>query len=368
MKLVVGLWHPAHVHFFKNFIWEMEAQGHDVTVFSRLKEHSIHLLDHHGINYTLVGKHIKGSLSGKIKNIFTMVKEARSNIIKMERKPDMVMAVGALPLSIVGRLHRIPSLAFSDDDLWVLNTIYVLVCKKFLTPQGFSLRFKKLFDWKRIGYAGYHELAYLHPKRFTPDPLIYDFLNISENQPYIIMRFVAWAAAHDRSQKGFPLETVAESVRQFEEKGYKVFISSEAELPGDLEKNKIKIPPELIHHALAYATLVIADSQTMTTEAAILGTPVVRSNSFVGPRDLSNFKELEERYGLIFNIRDPKAAMAKGLELVDIPDLKEQWARKREKLLDEKIDVTAFMVWFVENYPESFKTMKKDPSIMDRFR
>jgi uncharacterized protein len=60
--------------------------------------------------------------------------------------------------------------------------------------------------------------------------------------------------------------------------------------------------------------------------------------------------------------------LSKGLELVDIPDLKEQWARKREKLLDEKIDVTAFMVWFVENYPKSFKIMKKNPTFQDRFK
>jgi predicted glycosyltransferase len=39
----------------------------------------------------------------------------------------------------------------------------------------------------------------------------------------------------------------------------------------------------------------------MTTEAAVLGTPAIRCNSFVGKRDMGNFIELEKKYGLIFN-------------------------------------------------------------------
>ena len=29
MKIVVNMGHPAHVHFFKNFIWKMERNGHE---------------------------------------------------------------------------------------------------------------------------------------------------------------------------------------------------------------------------------------------------------------------------------------------------------------------------------------------------
>jgi hypothetical protein len=37
-------------------------------------------------------------------------------------------------------------------------------------------------------------------------------------------------------------------------------------------------------------------------------------------------------------------------------------------MLSDKIDVTAFMVWFVENYPESAKIMKENPDYQWRFR
>lgn len=33
-----------------------------------------------------------------------------------------------------------------------------------------------------------------------------------------------------------------------------------------------------------------------------------------------------------------------------------------------KIDVTAFMVWFVENYPQSAKIMKENPNFQNRFK
>jgi hypothetical protein len=49
-------------------------------------------------------------------------------------------------------------------------------------------------------------------------------------------------------------------------------------------------------------------------------------------------------------------------------NLKEEWQKRSEKMLSEKIDVTAFMVWFIENYPESVKVMKENPEYQYRFK
>ena len=40
----------------------------------------------------------------------------------------------------------------------------------------------------------------------------------------------------------------------------------------------------------------------------------------------------------------------------------------KDEFLTSKIDVTAFTVWFVENYPESVKIMKENPDYQDRFK
>ena len=100
--------------------------------------------------------------------------------------------------------------------------------------------------------------------------------------------------------------------------------------------------------------------QTMATEAAVLGVPAVRCNSFVGKNDMGNFRELEERYKLIFNYSTPEAAVAKSVELIKTPGLKAAWEDKRRRLLRGKIDVTAFMVWLVENYPDSVNEIRRE--------
>jgi hypothetical protein len=62
-------------------------------------------------------------------------------------------------------------------------------------------------------------------------------------------------------------------------------------------------------------------------------------------------------------LRDGPAVLARVNELLQSPDLKTEWARRREPLLQGKIDLTAFMVWFVENYPGSITKMKEQPAV-----
>jgi hypothetical protein len=37
-------------------------------------------------------------------------------------------------------------------------------------------------------------------------------------------------------------------------------------------------------------------------------------------------------------------------------------------MIKDKIDVTAFMVWFIENYPESKRIMKENPDYQYKFK
>ncbi len=123
-----------------------------------------------------------------------------------------------------------------------------------------------------------------------------------------------------------------------------------------------------IYHALYYADLYIGDSQTIAAEKAVLGTPALRFNDFVGK--IGYLEELEHKYGLTFGIKtsEPQRLFDKIEELINTPNLKEEWQKRRKKMLSEKIDVTAFMVWFIENYPESVKIMKEEPDYQYNFK
>ena len=129
-----------------------------------------------------------------------------------------------------------------------------------------------------------------------------------------------------------------------------------------------RFDPSLMHHFLAAAHLVIGDSQTMIAEAAVLGTPSIRFNDFVGK--LGYLEELEYKYGLTCGIKtsEPEKLLAKVEELLSYPNIKVEWAQKKEKMLQEKIDVTAFMVWFIENYPKSLKISKENPDYQYKFK
>ena len=206
----------------------------------------------------------------------------------------------------------------------------------------------------------------MHPNYFKPDKNVINQFNPS-GSPYFILRLVSLTASHDIGKSGIYDEFVKKIIFILEKKG-KVFITSERKLPDFLEKYRIKINPLNIHHALYYANLVIGDSQTMIAEAAVLGTPAIRFNDFVGK--LSYLEELEKKYKLAFGFRtnESEFLIEKIDELLTKKNLKKEWQRRRQKMLYEKIDVTDFMVWFIDNYPESFHIRKDNPDYQYNFK
>jgi uncharacterized protein len=137
-----------------------------------------------------------------------------------------------------------------------------------------------------------------------------------------------------------------------------VFISAEGSLPEDLIAYKLPIAPHRIHNALYYAQMVVSDTGTMTVESAILGTPGVICSSSAPL--YSNFLELENKYGLMYVFNESEKAIARAIELIQQPDLKEQWAQKRRVMLADKKDIAGFMIDFIGNYPQSYNRYKHD--------
>ena len=145
-----------------------------------------------------------------------------------------------------------------------------------------------------------------------------------------------------------------------ESHGRKVYITSESNLDESLLPYRLKIHYKDIHHVLAFSGLLISDSQSMSVEAAMLGTPSVRFNDFAGR--ISVLEELEQKYNLTFAFpsKEPQKLCEKVENLLSTPNLRELFQQRRQIMLSEKIDVTAFFTWFIENYPESQKMMKEN--------
>lgn len=360
MKILIDIGHPAHVHLFKHFANEMLNKGHEILFTCRDKEFEIYLLKKYNFNYKTFGKKYK-STAGKL---WGMIKfDVKEFMAGLKFKPDILLSHGSIYAAHASFLLRKPHISFEDTFNFEQIRLYKPFTHVILTAD-----YKHpLKSSKVIPYAGYHELAYLHPNRFTPDKAVLNDLGISENEKYVIIRFVSWNASHDRGHKGISYENKIKAVNEFS-KYAKVFISSENELPDDLKKYKIAIEPHKIHNVIAYATILFGESSTMAEEAAMLGVPAI----YLFNKSTYYTKHLEEKYHLVYNFseseKDQNLAIRKGGELLKKERLKPEWIKKREKMLADKIDVTAFMVWFVENYPKSAKIMKENPDYQYNFK
>jgi predicted glycosyltransferase len=215
---------------------------------------------------------------------------------------------------------------------------------------------------KHILYRGYHELMYLTPKYFTPDFSVFTILGIPPETPYAILRFVSWEASHDRGETGFTIEEKREVVK-FLSGRLKVFISVEKQLPFEFEPYRIKIPFDKMHDVLAFATVYIGEGATMASEAGILGIP-----SFYVSTIKSSITEDQEKHGTVFNFTSSSGVLDKIEEILSYHSTKQKYAILSKKLINSKIDVTAFLIWFIENWPGSFKIMKENPEYQERFK
>jgi predicted glycosyltransferase len=339
---------------FKNFIGEMERRGHEVKILAIEKEITEYLLKQFDMPYTLIGN----NPPQVYKKVLSVPKwEYLTLKIALEFKPDIYIGQALPHFAHVSAVLRKPYILFEDSEpAHAVQVVSLPFAQAVVTP----CCYKDDLGEKQICFDGYFELAYLHPNIFKPNPAVLDELGLNKNDKFIIMRFVSWTAVHDIGQcGGFDLEMKKKVVKELEKYAH-IFITSERPLPEEFEKYRINVSLDKIHDMLYYAQMFVGDSQTMTTEAGVLGTPAIRCNSFVGENDMGNFIELEQKYGLIFNYNDSDKAIEKAVELIQKPKLKEEWNAKKEKLLKDKTDVARFMVEFVEGYPDSFFEYKKD--------
>ena len=362
MRLLIDIGHPAHVHLFKNFAKIMIEKGHQVFFTCREKEFEIELLKANGFTYQSFGpkyKSVIGKILGLLKFDYMEWKACR------KFKPDILLSHGSMYAAHAAWLVRKPHIAFDDTYNMEQIHLYEPFTPVILTGDYDHPRISK----KEIRYAGYHELSYLHPNYYTPNKEILKDLGIKPDEKYVLVRFIALNATHDIGNKGVPPQKKIEAVKALS-KYAKVFISSEGELPQELEQYRLKTRPEQILDVMAFASLVWGESITIPAEAAVLGVPALNNN------DMKSYYLIDEQdnYGLCFcykaNEKELDKALQKCIELLkrDKQELADEWRAKRDKLINDHIDVTAFLVWFVENYPESMRMMKENPDIQHRFK
>lgn len=331
MNILIDIGHPAHVHLFRCSAHDMIKAGNKVLFTCRDKEFEIALLEAEGFDYVCFGKKYK-STAGKVWGLLKFDwKELRTC---WKFKPDVLLSHGSMYAAHAAWFYRRPHISFEDTYNFEQIRLYEPFTKAILTGDYEHPFISK----KEIHYAGYHELAYLHPSRFSPDRSVLDVLGVKEGEKYSLLRFVSWNATHDKGHKGMSYENKLRAVEEFSKYG-KVFISSEKELPDELKKYKLPTAPEKVHSVMAFASMIFGESATMVSEGVVLGVPGV----YMDDTGRYYTTEQEKRYGMCFNFSesedDQQRAISKGVDILSGKVDLSGYGR----LMADKIDVTAFL-------------------------
>ena len=337
MRILVDITHPAHVHFFRNAIDIWRQHGHEIAVTARKKDITIALLNHFNISHSTLSEMGKGKLS-----LFRELIQRDFRLWKFCRKfkPDVLTAIGGVFVAQVGWLIRKPTIVWDDTEhAGVSHKMTFPFAHSILTPDCYIIDLGN----KQEKYAGCHELAYLHPNRFTPDKNVLRKIDINPDEKYCIVRMVSWQAHHDVGQHGFEKNSKVKFISEIS-KYAKVYITSEGPLPEELEQYRLKIPVHQIHHVMAFASLCITEGATMASEAAVLGVPAVYVNSL-----RLGYINMLEKYGLVWQSTNMAEIQQYCLQFLQDEKLKDRIQQAHQKLLDDKIDVAEYIIDTVEN-------------------
>lgn len=338
MKYIFELNHPKHYYQFKYVMQILKSRGHEISVLARDKDVLLNVLQEEHVGYTVFGKHRTTMLSKVLGTFGLMFKYIA--IVK-EQRPDVFVSKASWYGSAMAKIFHKKSVIFPDSEVVKVTNRYVVpMCTKVVTPDSFRLDYGS----KHYRIKGIFEDCYLSPHVFQADEAVIEKYGLK--RPYAVVRFVGWFANHDVGKSGFNQREKEELVQAIS-KNMNVYISSENDLPDELEPYRLPTPASVIHDVLSFADLYIGDSQTMASEAALLGTPAIRSNSFVGPNDMSNFIMLQEKYGLLYNVAEPAEAISLATDMSK-NSRKVEWMEKRDKYYAQVGDCNAQIVELIE--------------------
>jgi predicted glycosyltransferase len=356
--------HPAQYLFCRATIIELSRSNeHKIIITIKTKDVLEDLVKADHLPYINIQSKKRGGSKPAI--ILNMLKRNMAIFrLALKYKPSLMIGTDAT-IAQIGFLLNIPRITIVEDDYAVIKTLAKLTypfTKHILCPSICDVgKWKK----KKIAYNGYMKLGYLHPKVFSPNKAIVETYKLDET--YAIVRLAKLTAHHDFGIKGISSQTLSRIIDKLKEKNIKVYISSEKQLDPAFSSYELKIDPSDMHHILSYSTLLICDSQSMSLEAAVLGVPSIRISDFAGK--ISVLEELEKKYRLTFGIKpeDDQHIFNTLDTLIQNTQIKNEFQSRRGKMLSDKICVTDFLLWFIQNYPRSLDTLKENSNYQDRF-
>lgn len=332
-SILIDLCHPGDVHLFRRAGQAWQNQGHRVIYASLDRETNAYLLKHYDLPHRIIWRRRPGKLA-----LLAELLLRPWPLLRLIRqvKADLVVSFGSMTVAFAAWLLGKPTITFTDTEhATEQHALFKPFSTLIVTPDVY----RGDFGAKHVRYRAYHELFYLHPDEFTPDRTQLHSLGLTGDEPFFVVRFVAWGATHDIGEHGLSLDEKRDLLRLLSSRG-RVLLSVEGgRVDPEFASMVTTFPPEKVHHLLAFAQLYVGEGATMASEAAVLGTPAVYINTLT-----MGYVQDEGRYGLLHHFASGRDALGTIRDLLATPDLKQRYALLRTRLLADKINPTPWLV------------------------
>jgi predicted glycosyltransferase len=304
---------PAHVLVFRPLIAILRERGAEVEVTSRAYAQTLELLELHGIDAEVLGRHGGRSRLGKARQLTWRLGALRR--WAKGRGFDHALAHGSHELTITARRLGIPSsTTFDYEFAWLQHQLGLRAATHVVVPAAipperlarFGVRPPKLRQ-----YQGLKEEYYLAD--FEPDRSVAERLALDPGQTLVVVRTPPDVSLyHRRSNPLFP--QMLEHLGRQEELQVVVLprTKEQGEYVRSLELPAVTVPDHAVdaQSLIALSDLVVSAGGTMNREAAALGVPVYTT---FGGR-LGGVDEELIRQGRLVPITDPRALVVRKRE------------------------------------------------------
>jgi predicted glycosyltransferase len=270
-------------------------------------------------------------------------------------KPDMFISFASPYAALAGYMMNKPVITFDDTEADpILHRIFPRFSDFIITSDSYE----KDFAYNHLRFNGYKETEYLRDihRNETSVPQ-----EIDPKKPFILLRFVKHSATHEFGQAGFSPEYKKEIIDRFQSYG-QVKISSEEELPSELEPYKINCAPEEMHQLMARASLFFGESATMAAESAVMGVPSV----LVEDKGRGYTRDLEKKYGILKNFTSDQKeeALQYAKAMLKKSDNRGPYMEKHHEIIAHSTNVTKFLHWLTDHLPDSLVEMEYNKEVV----
>lgn len=357
MRILIDINHPAHVHYFRNFIKIMEKKGHEFRVINRDSFLINYLLDYYGIKHVIRNQRPKRK--GTIASLMNLGRMTYRCIYEaLDFKPDMFLGFASSACAIASKLLKRPSILIDDTEHNTMNhKIYLKFCSVVMTP----FYFKKNLGKKQLYFNAFVEQLYLHTSIYNPTSDVLNRLGVKKGE-YILVRYISYDAHHDLVANPITEKTKKRIVDTLKQK-HKVFVSHESPVNPYAEYG-LEIAPEEMHDIEANAKFVITEGATMGCESFVLGVPSL----YINPLKVS-YTDLQARiFPETYLDSINEESIINAIELLESANQSNCSQTTRCRIEENTINPTEFLVWFVENYPNSERIIRGNPEYMNKFK